>query len=60
MMDVLLKAFLNRIYRDFFVVGPKREIYIDNWFSWRSVPQWPGRPGFDPISNHSKDSKNET
>ena len=26
----------------------------------KSVRQWPGRPGLNPRSSHTKDSKNDT
>ena len=36
-------------------------IYITGyWPSGLSVRQWPGRPGFNPRSSHTKDSKNGT
>ena len=32
-----------------------------NTIIWsESVRQWPGRPGFNPTSSHTKDSKNGT
>ena len=31
-----------------------------HWHNGYSIRQWPGRPGFNPRSSHTKDSKNGT
>ena len=43
----------------------KKQIYMKNntWlhlivYGSRHIRQWPGRPGFNPRSRHTKDSKN--
>ena len=39
------------------------EGYLDltgHWHGGLNVCQWPGRPGFNPRSSHTKDSKNGT
>ena len=32
----------------------------DHWFNGYSVRKWPGRPAFNPMSSHTKHSKNGT
>ena len=51
----------------FFFVTKSLKYFLENNFflkilySWpSSVHQWPGRPGFNPRSSHTKDSKNGT
>ena len=57
---VLEAALFNTQHYKVWIKSRRTNYSTGNWQDGQSVRQWPGRPGFNPGSSHTEDSKNST
>ena len=53
-------ALTKKYYLNIHISNVYVYMYTGHWHNGLSVRQWPGRPGFNRQSSHTKDFKNGT